>query len=170
LAAAGDETFVYCTSARPHGRTERMSVPEVRKSVLIGHSAQQMFDLVDGVDRYPEFLPWCAAASAVPVDASRVRASVTISYHGVKQSFTTENTRTPPQQIDIRLAEGPFRRLDGSWRFISLGEKACKIEFCLQYQFSSRLLEKLVGPVFGYIANTLVEAFISRADRLYGAP
>ena len=141
---------------------------EVRKSVLVAYSAERMFDLVDRVDRYPEFLPWCAGASVIPVDERRVKASVVISYHGVRQSFTTENTRTRPQRIDMRLAEGPFRTLDGAWSFTALNDSACKIEFNLRYEFSSRLLEKLVGPVFSYIANTLVEAFLRRAEQVYG--
>lgn len=141
---------------------------EVKKSVLIAYSATQMFDLVDSVQQYPEFLPWCAAASVAPVDDSKVKASVTINYHGVKQSFTTENQRTPPRQIEMRLVEGPFRTLDGCWRFTALNEQACKIEFSLHYEFSSKLLEKLVGPVFGYIANSLVEAFLRRAEHVYG--
>jgi ribosome-associated toxin RatA of RatAB toxin-antitoxin module len=143
-------------------------VAEVKKSVLIAYSASQIFDLVDAVDKYPEFLPWCAAASVMPVDERRVKASVTISYHGVKQSFTTENSRTPPREIEMRLVEGPFRTLDGCWRFTALNERACKIEFSLRYEFASRLLEKLVGPVFGYIANSLVEAFLRRAEQVYG--
>mgnify|MGYP005806926111 CR=1 FL=1 len=141
---------------------------EVKKSVLIAYSAVQIFELVDAVQRYPEFLPWCAAASVTPVDESKVKASVTINYHGVRQSFTTENTRIPPRQIEMRLVEGPFRTLDGCWRFIALNERACKIEFSLHYEFSSKLLEKLVGPVFGYIANSLVEAFLRRAEHVYG--
>lgn len=136
--------------------------------MLVAYSAERMFDLVDRVDRYPEFLPWCAGASVIPVDERRVKASVVISYHGVRQSFTTENTRTRPQRIDMRLAEGPFRTLDGAWSFTALNDSACKIEFNLRYEFSSRLLEKLVGPVFSYIANTLVEAFLRRAEQVYG--
>jgi ribosome-associated toxin RatA of RatAB toxin-antitoxin module len=143
-------------------------VAEVKKSVLIAYSASQMFDLVDDVQRYPEFLPWCGAASVIPVDEHKVKASVTINYHGVRQSFTTENTRTPPNQIEMKLVEGPFRTLDGCWRFTALNEHACKIEFSLHYVFSSKLLEKLVGPVFGYIANSLVEAFLRRAEQVYG--
>lgn len=142
---------------------------EVKKSVLIAHSAEKMFDLVDDVERYPQFLPWCASASAIPMDEARVRASVTINYHGVKQSFTTENSRQRPTEIDMKLVEGPFRSLDGAWRFLALNENACKIEFSLHYEFSSKLLEKLVGPVFGYIANSLVEAFIRRADLSHGS-
>jgi len=144
-------------------------VPEVKKSVLIAHPAEKMFDLVDGVENYPQFLPWCSAAISESMDETRVRASVTINYHGVKQSFTTENTRLRPTEIDMKLVDGPFRTLDGTWRFIALNENACKIEFSLHYEFSSKLLEKLVGPVFAYIANSLVEAFIRRADLSHGS-
>lgn len=144
-------------------------MPDVNKSVLIDYSAERMFDLVDAVERYPEFLPWCGAATAVAVDASRVRASVTINYHGVKQRFTTENARVRPKEIEMQLVEGPFRALQGSWRFVHLNERACKVEFRLHYEFSSKLLQKLVGPVFNHIANSLVEAFVHRATQLYGA-
>jgi ribosome-associated toxin RatA of RatAB toxin-antitoxin module len=141
---------------------------EVKKSVLIGHSAQQMYDLVDTVERYPEFLPWCSAAEVIFRDEARTRATIHINYHGVRQSFTTENEKTPPELIWVKLVEGPFRALDGSWRFTALSPQACKIDFSLHYEFSSRLLEMLVGPVFGYIANTMVDAFIKRADSVHG--
>lgn len=127
-----------------------------------------MFDLVDAVEHYPEFLPWCSGTRVLVQDAQRTRATVSINYYGVKQQFTTENAKVPPSEIGIRLIEGPFRALDGCWRFRALNDKACKIEFVLHYEFSGRLLEKLVGPVFGYIANTLVEAFIQRARQIYG--
>ncbi len=128
-----------------------------------------MFDLVDEVERYPEFLPWCSGTKVLVRDAERTRATIMINYYGVKQRFTTENAKVPAAEMSIRLVEGPFRVLDGSWRFRALKEDACKIEFVLHYEFSGRLLEKLVGPVFGYIANTLVEAFIQRARQVYGA-
>lgn len=163
---AGESILLYQCAGPHHERG--CDVAEVKKSVLIAYSASQIFDLVDAVDKYPEFLPWCAAASVIPVDERKVKASVTISYHGVKQSFTTENSRTPPREIEMRLVEGPFRTLDGCWRFTALNEQACKIEFSLRYEFSSKLLEKLVGPVFGYIANSLVEAFLRRAEHVYG--
>jgi ribosome-associated toxin RatA of RatAB toxin-antitoxin module len=141
----------------------------VQKSVLVGHSAQQMFALVDAVEAYPEFLPWCNGTNVIYRDATRTRATINVNYHGAKQSFTTENTKDPPRLMSIRLVEGPFRVLDGEWRFTSLAEDACKIEFCLHYEFSSKILEMLVGPVFTYIANTLVDAFVHRADKIYGA-
>ncbi len=139
----------------------------VEKTVLVAHSAERMFQLVDRVENYPEFLPWCGGASVADVEENRIHATVVINYHHIKQSFTTENIRTPPNRIDMTLQDGPFRHLDGSWLFIPLNETACKIEFRLHYEFSSKLLEKLVGPVFHYIANSFVDAFIHRADKVY---
>ncbi len=139
----------------------------VEKSVLVAHSAEQMFNLVDCVENYPQFLPWCGGASVVEKDTDKVHATVCINYHHIKQSFTTENVRKPPHQIDMTLQDGPFRQLDGCWRFIPLSDSACKIEFRVSYEFSSKLLEKLVGPVFHYIANSFVDAFIYRAEKVY---
>jgi ribosome-associated toxin RatA of RatAB toxin-antitoxin module len=139
----------------------------VEKTVLVPHSAEQMFVLVDRVEEYPQFLPWCGGASVKALDGNMVHATVLIDYHHIKQSFTTENMSNPPHQIDITLQHGPFKQLDGCWRFIPLSPSACKIEFRLHYEFSSKLLEKLVGPVFHYIANTFVDAFIKRAEKVY---
>lgn len=143
----------------------RMAI--VEKSVLVAHSAAQMFDLVDRVQDYPAFLPWCGGASVSDQHENSVNATVHINYHHIRQSFTTRNTRMPFSQIDMSLKDGPFRHLNGSWRFIPLGESACKIEFRLHYEFSSKLLEKLVGPVFHMIANSFVDAFIQRAEKVY---
>lgn len=139
----------------------------VKKSVLVAYSAPQMFALVDDVAAYPQFLPWCGGASVSAVDGDTVHATVHIDYHHIKQSFTTENVRQPPQRIDMKLKDGPFRHLDGSWLFVPLGESACKIELELHYEFSSRLLEKAVGPIFHYIANNFVDAFVHRAEKVY---
>ncbi|MGB8518314.1 MAG: type II toxin-antitoxin system RatA family toxin [Gallionella sp.] len=139
----------------------------VEKTVLVAHSAEQMFKLVDDVADYPKFLPWCGGASVVEVALHTVHATVHIDYHHLKQSFTTENVHTPPHQINMTLQDGPFKELDGIWRFVPLSETACKIEFQLHYEFSNKLLEKLVGPVFHYIANSFVDAFIHRANKVY---
>lgn len=139
----------------------------VEKSVLVNYSAERMYRLVDDVERYPEFLPWCGGSEVELRDGRLTRAAVLIDYHGIKQSFKTENRTQPPERIDIRLASGPFHRLDGAWRFTPLAPHACKIEFRLHYEFSNRLLERLVGPVFKHITNTLLEAFVRRADQLY---
>jgi ribosome-associated toxin RatA of RatAB toxin-antitoxin module len=139
----------------------------VEKIVLVAHSAEQMFNLVDRVEDYPNFLPWCGGARVKELDGTTVHATVLIDYHHFKQQFTTENVRTPSQKIDITLQDGPFKQLDGHWRFIPLSETACKIEFRLHYQFSNIFLEKLVGPVFHSIANSFVDAFIHRAEKVY---
>ena len=139
----------------------------VEKSVLVAHSAERMFNLVDRVELYPEFLPWCGGAKVVTLQGSTVHATVQIDYHHLKQHFTTQNVRTPPHEIQMTLQDGPFRQLDGSWRFIPLTDAACKIEFRLHYEFSSKMLEKLVGPVFHFISNSFVDAFIHRADKVY---
>jgi len=139
----------------------------VEKTVLVPFTPQRMFDLVDGVERYPEFLPWCGASRVEFRDGETTQATLEINYHGVRQSFSTQNSNRPPNLIEIRLVSGPFRRLGGNWRFIPLGDAGCKIEFRLEYEFSSRLLEKVVGPVFSHIANTFVDAFTRRAEQLY---
>jgi ribosome-associated toxin RatA of RatAB toxin-antitoxin module len=141
---------------------------EIKRSVLVGYSPAQMYALVDRVEDYPSFLPWCGGASVIRRDAHTTRATILIRYHGIKHGFTTENAKREPEEMKIRLIEGPFRRLDGDWRFIQLGESGCRIEFSLHYEFASRLLEKLVGPVFSHIANTLVDAFVRRAEQVYG--
>ena len=141
----------------------------VEKSVLVPYSAEQMFVLVDNVANYPQFLPWCGGASVSSVDGNTVHATVHIDYHHIKQSFTTENLRQPPHCIDITLKDGPFKHLDGSWHFIPLSESACKIELQLHYEFSHKLLEKVFGPVFHYIANNFVDAFIHRAEKVYAS-
>ncbi|MBU0593121.1 MAG: type II toxin-antitoxin system RatA family toxin [Pseudomonadota bacterium] len=140
----------------------------VEKSVLVLHSAQQMFDLVDGVELYPQFLPWCGGTDVKWRDEASTVATVMIDFHRIKQSFTTENTKQIPSLIEMKLQDGPFRHLDGSWRFIALNENACKVEFRLHYEFSSKLLESLVGPVFNHITSNFVDAFVERAEKVYG--
>lgn len=141
---------------------------EVNKSVLVTYSAQQMFVLVDGVESYPEFLPWCGGAEVSYRDPHKTRATIHIAYRGIHQSFTTENIKEPPHTMCMKLVKGPFRTLDGNWRFTDLSDRGCKIEFRLHYEFSSRLLDKLVGPVFNYIANNIVDGFVRHAERVYG--
>jgi len=140
---------------------------QVEKSVLVPHSATQMYQLVDAPERYPEFLPWCGGVDLVQRDEGTTVATLHIDYHGLKQKFTTENTKVFPNLMDIKLVDGPFRQLEGVWRFIPLSDDACKIEFQLHYEFSSHLLEKIIAPVFSHIANTFVDAFVERAEIIY---
>lgn len=140
---------------------------QVEKTVLVGHSATRMYQLVDTVERYPEFLPWCGGIDLIKRDEASTIATLHIDYHGLKQKFTTENHKIFPTLMDIKLKDGPFRHLEGIWRFIELADDACKIEFRLSYEFSSVFLEKLISPVFSHIANTFVDSFVTRADQIY---
>jgi ribosome-associated toxin RatA of RatAB toxin-antitoxin module len=139
----------------------------VQKSVLVGYSAQQMFALVDRVEDYPLFLPWCGGVEVKERSENRLVATINIQYRGVRQSFTTENINTPPVQMKMNLVEGPFRQLDGLWTFTALREDACKVQFDLHYEFSSRLLEQLIGPVFNMIATSFIDSFTKRAEQVY---
>ncbi len=146
-------------------------MPEVIKTVIVPYTPAQMFALVDDVERYPEFLPWCTAGEVSLRDEAVTRATLRIGYRGVRQAFSTENHKRAPHEMRLTLVDGPFRALDGHWKFADLAGKSgsgCKIEFRLAYEFSSRLLATLVGPVFSHIADTLVEAFVKRADKVYG--
>ena len=146
----------------------RQGMALVEKSVLIERSAQQMFDLVDRVEDYPQFLPWCSQTALEFRDEKKTVATLHINYLSVKSHFTTENDKEIPLWMSIRLVDGPFRRLEGLWRFKPLTQHACKIEFQLSYEFSSKIFEKVIGPVFSQIANTFVDAFVKRADQVYG--
>jgi len=140
----------------------------VHKSVLLAYSAQQMYELVAAIEEYPKFLPWCGGVEVREKSDNSVTASVGIHYHGVRQSFTTSNVNTPHSAIKMRLVDGPFKALDGVWSFKPLREDACKIELDLHYEFSSVILEQLIGPVFGMIANSMVDSFCKRAETVYG--
>lgn len=141
----------------------------VEKSVLVAHTPERMFELVDRVEDYPAFLPWCGGTELQHRDSQRTVATIHIAYLGIRQSFTTENSKTPPNEMRIKLRDGPFAELEGDWRFIPLGQDACKIEFRLEYTFSSRMLETVLSPVFSHITNTFVDAFVKRADEVYAA-
>ncbi|MET3119498.1 ribosome-associated toxin RatA of RatAB toxin-antitoxin module [Undibacterium sp. GrIS 1.8] len=140
----------------------------VHKTVFIPYSAAKMFALVERVEDYPQFLPWCGDVDVAQRTEQDLVATLSINYHGIKQQFTTKNTNTPPNLMEMNLVDGPFKQLLGRWRFTELREDACKIEFDLNYEFSSKLLEHLIGPVFSKIANSFVDSFCARAEKLYG--
>jgi ribosome-associated toxin RatA of RatAB toxin-antitoxin module len=140
----------------------------VHKSVFLGYSAEQMFALVERVEDYPKFLPWCGGVEVRQREENKLVATISIHYHGVRQTFTTENINTPPTSIKITLKEGPFKHLDGTWTFKPLRADACKVDLDLHYEFSSKLLEQIIGPVFNMIANSFVDSFCKRAEAVYG--
>ncbi len=140
----------------------------IHRNALVSHSADEMFALVDDVERYPEFLPWCQDARVLSRTEDEVRATLVLSRGGVQKSFSTLNRRQPGKMIELRLLEGPFRHLEGFWRFEALGEQASKISLDLDFEFKNRMIGLVVGPVFNPVADSLVDAFCKRADTLYG--
>ncbi len=140
----------------------------IHKSALVPYSAEQMYKLVDDVETYPDFLPWCKAAEEISRNQDEVEASLDISHSGVHKSFTTRNRLQPGQSIEMQLVEGPFKHLNGIWRFETLGEAGSKVGLELEFEFSSKLLGMTFGPLFSKIANSLVDAFIQRAQKVYG--
>lgn len=141
---------------------------KVNKTVLVAHTAEQMYQLVDNVEEYPIFLPWCSKAEIHAKDENMLEATVYMDYMKIKQSFTTRNTNVVNKKIHMQLVNGPFKSLEGTWNFTPLGDIGCKVEFNLQYEFSNSILSALIGPVFSKISTTLVDAFIKEAGKRYG--
>jgi ribosome-associated toxin RatA of RatAB toxin-antitoxin module len=145
----------------------------VRKSVLLWYSAHEMYELVTRLEDYPSFLPWCERAEVIERHDDGITGRLHLAYAGVHHAFTTRNVHVPDESVMVRLVDGPFSHLEGDWAFRALGNPAvdrpaCKVEFDLQYAFSSRALEVVVSPVFDHMANTLVDSFVRRAEEVYG--
>lgn len=133
------------------------------RSAIVEHSAETFYGLVNDIESYPEFLPWCSAARMVEKGPGRTVATMTLEVKGLRYALTTENQHQPGRSIRMQLAEGPFRQFSAEWRFTPLGNDACKAEFSLVYEFSSRLLARALEPVFERMADTTVDAFVRRA-------
>lgn len=147
--------------------TNSLAMKKIEKSMLVLHSAAQMFDLVDKVEDYPSFLPWYSKTEIIERSENELKARLFMDYMRVQQSFATHNHNIPGQEIRMNLLEGPFKTLRGTWKFIDLGEDMCKVEFQLEYDFASTLLAAVVSPVFSHLSSTLVDAFVKEADRRY---
>jgi len=142
---------------------------KISRSAIVEHSAMELYALVEAIEAYPKFLPWCRAAQVHERAATGTRATLTAGVGGLRQSFTTRNENTPGKSIDMHLVEGPFRQFAAAWRFRALSAGACRIEFSLQYELSSRALGRLLEPLFDRVADTMVDAFARRADEIYGS-
>ena len=140
----------------------------IERSALVPYTPREMFELVSDIESYPRFLPWCRGARILSRALDEVRARIEFAAGGVTKAFTTRNRHQVNKMIEMHLLDGPFSRLDGFWRFDPLGREGSKIALFLEYGFSSRVLGLVVGPIFGQIANTLVDAFQQRAVEIYG--
>lgn len=148
---------------------------QVNKSVLLWYSASEMYRLVTDVPRYPQFLPWCDRAEVLSEHDDGVTARLGLAFAGLHQSFTTRNHHEVDRTVHMELVEGPFSTLEGTWHFLPLGDpgpdgrQACKVTLDLRYAFAGRALDAALSPVFDRVANTLMDAFVSRAQAVYGA-
>jgi ribosome-associated toxin RatA of RatAB toxin-antitoxin module len=149
----------------------------VKRSVLLWYSPREMYDLVVGVEQYPDFLPWCAKAEVVEHHDDGMTARLTLVKAGLRHTFTTRNRHRSGEQVQVALIDGPFSELEGTWQFLPVvrpgaardaDAAACRIEFDLRYAFANGPLEALVSPVFDRIANTMVDSFVQRAEQVHG--
>jgi ribosome-associated toxin RatA of RatAB toxin-antitoxin module len=141
-------------------------MPSVQKSVHVAHAAATMFNLVDAFERYPEFLPWCSGAEVFERTAHLTRGRLDIDFRGWRSHITTANHKRRPHEIRLELVDGPFESFSGLWTFTALGDAGCKVTLALDYTLASGALQAVTGPVFAFIAGTLVERFVERADAL----
>ena len=145
-----------------------VSPSRVSKTVIVPHTPEKMFRLVDDIENYSRYLPWCTSSSVKHRNATEVIGVVYLEYLKVKVHFGTKNINTPYSKIDFFLVEGPFKELSGTWCFTPLGDHGCRINFELEYKFSNYLLEKIIDPVFNYISKNIVDCFIKEANKQYG--
>ncbi len=141
---------------------------EVERSALVNYSAQQMFDLVNDVNRYSEFLPGCVSSKVLELTDQSMLALMELKKGPIKQAFTTRNTMVNGLSIDMKLQDGPFNYLHGRWSFRQLADDACKVEFDLNFEFSSRLVDVAFGRIFNELTSRLVDSFVARAEVIYG--
>jgi len=140
---------------------------EVRRSVLVPHPAEAMFDLIEQAEHYPQFLPWCVGATILERSDEWVAAKVDFSYAQVAFSLRTRNAKRRPEWLRVRVVDGPFRRFDGDWRFTALADLGCKVEFDVSYQIADAPLERLARPAVDLVARAMVNAFVKRAEHMH---
>jgi ribosome-associated toxin RatA of RatAB toxin-antitoxin module len=140
----------------------------ISRSALLPYSAREMYDLVADIESYPQFLPWCSGAKILSQNDGHAVAAIDISYHKLHKAFTTRNTLRPARSMEMELLEGPFSHLHGFWRFEDLGDSNSRISFDIEFGFSNRVIGLALGPVFGKIADSLVDNFRRRATVVYG--
>jgi ribosome-associated toxin RatA of RatAB toxin-antitoxin module len=144
-------------------------MPTISRSALVMFSCQQMYQLVNDVAAYPEFLTDCKASKIIAQTDTSMTASLLVAKAGIQKWFTTENTLIENQQIILTLVDGPFKKLSGCWQFEPLSEQACKVSLTLDYEFSNQLIAAAFGSIFSSLANSLVQQFSQRAKEVYQA-
>ena len=146
-----------------------MSVAHIERNALVYYSPAEMYELVVNIDDYENFLPWCKSSTVLENNGNTMTASVEIAKGILDKTFTTRNTNTLNQCIEMQLVDGPFKQLHGYWRFSALKtDNACKVSLELDFEFDSALVSLAARPIFTKIANSLVDSFCKRAVEIYG--
>lgn len=141
----------------------------IKKTAVVPYTTRQMYDLVNDIEAYPEFLPWCADARVTVHGEDSLTASLSMASGHIRQSFTTENSMQPGRRIEVHLVSGPFRYLTGSWDFEPVDDgKSCRISLQMDFEFRNKILKLTLSKLFHHIVNTLVDAFTRRAVSIYG--
>lgn len=139
----------------------------IHRSKLVSYTPGQMYQLVNAIEDYPEFLPWCVGSEVYLRNEDEIKASLVVSGAGLHKSFTTHNRLQKDKMIEMRLVDGPFKHLEGFWRFEPIDEAACKVQFDLEFEFAGKLIDFAFGPIFHQMTNSLVDAFAERAQQVY---
>ncbi|HOY22266.1 MAG TPA: type II toxin-antitoxin system RatA family toxin [Cellvibrio sp.] len=139
----------------------------VNRSALVNYSAQQMFDLVNDIEAYPQYMDGCVGAKILKREGEWLEARLELSKAGISQSFVTRNQLRAPESMSMTLVDGPFKYLKGCWHFTALNETACKVSFDLEFELQSKLLGMAVGKLFESVAGKQVDALCERAAQVY---
>ncbi|MCK5532703.1 type II toxin-antitoxin system RatA family toxin [Halopseudomonas sp.] len=140
----------------------------IQRSALLPYPASHLYNLVNRVECYPEFLPWCSGATVLSETDTEMCARLDIAKAGMSQAFTTRNALVPGERITLRLVDGPFSDFRGAWEFKALGDSACKITLDLHFEYAGALVKATLGPLFNQAANAMVDAFCQRAKETWG--
>lgn len=144
------------------------SMPIINKSAIVPYTAEQMFELVNDVAHYQEFVPWCVKSDVISQTPDEVRATLGFAHSGLHKSFSTINRLQPHKMIELRLLDGPFKKLEGFWHFEKIDDSHSRVTLDLHFEFSTKLIALMFGPLFNQVANTLVDCFMKRATQVYG--
>ena len=143
-------------------------MPKIERSALVNHSAEQMFDLVNDIESYPEFMHGCRAAKVISQSDDELVGELTLGQPGIQQTFTTRNQLSRPDSIEMKLVSGQFKSFTAAWQFDALDESACKVSLHMDFEFDLSLMDVAASHLFSSVANAQVDALVRRANKVYG--
>jgi ribosome-associated toxin RatA of RatAB toxin-antitoxin module len=139
----------------------------INKSVIVPYTQGQMYDLINDIEKYAQFVPYCVNSQVIERSTDEIHASLTFASAGIHKSFSTLNRLQPHKMVEMRLVNGPFKSLEGFWSFEAVENNQCRVSLNLEFEFSTGVLKMLFGPVFNQVASLLVDSFHQRAQQVY---